>query len=460
MNDIDKAYQAALEYLYSFIDFSMKKGFHTAPVEFELGRMRNLVASLGDPQNKYPTIHVAGTKGKGSVVAFCASALQAAGYRVGVNTSPHLEDYEERIQVNGVPIPRANLVALVEEIKPHVEAIPYLSTFEITTALAFLYFARREVDVAVIEVGLGGRLDATNVILPKVAVITSVSYDHTYLLGETLAEIAAEKSGIIKPGVPVVCSPQKEEARLVIERIAGECGAPLVQIGRDFLYTPLNHSLDGQSLLVWSSSDQPLVDAMIESSGDLDWEPTRLDISLLGPHQVENAATAYMALYKLRQAGLSISDPAIRQGFSHTYWPARFEILRRDPPVVIDCAHNRDSALKLRQTLDEYFPNWPVILVFGASEDKDVRGMFTELMPRVQQVIAVKSIHPRSMETETIVDIAHQFYRSVRDIPDIVDGLEDALRLAAGEALVLVTGSVFVAAGARLAWRERAAKQE
>ena len=263
--DFETAYQETLDYLYSFVDYSLTRSFRYSPEKFDLGRMRSFMELLQQPQETYPIIHVAGTKGKGSVTALCAGALHAAGYRVGQYTSPHLQDYAERIQIDGRPITHADLVAVVEEIKPLLGKIPGLTTFEITTALGFLYFARQGVDAAVIEVGLGGRLDATNIVIPEVSVITSISYDHTAMLGETLTEIAGEKAGIIKPGVPVVVSPQKDEAYLAIERIAVERGAPLVQIGQDYLFAQLAHSLNGgQSMLVWPSSDQPLVDEYIE----------------------------------------------------------------------------------------------------------------------------------------------------------------------------------------------------
>lgn len=453
----DAAYQRTLDYLYSFVDYSLQRTFRYAPEQFDLGRMQALVESLGHPERRYPIIHVAGTKGKGSVSSFCASALQAAGYRVGLYTSPHLQEYTERIQVDGEPIPRPDLVALVDEIRSPVEAIPRLTTFEITTALAFLYFYRRGVEAAVIEVGLGGRLDATNVCTPRVAVITSLSYDHTYLLGETLAEIAAEKAGIIKPGVPVVVAPQKDEARMVIERIAAQRASPLIQVGRDCLFAPVARSLENQTLLVWPASDQERLDAYIESGGFQEWEPVRLTIPLLGYHQVENAATAYAALQVGREAGLALSDADIRQGFFDVVWPCRFEILRRYPPVIVDSAHNRDSALKLRLALEDYFPGYPVVLVFGASEDKDIHGMFAELMPRVRQVVATRSIHPRAMDPEKLVELAHQFGRPARVVPQVEDALEEALILSEGEAVVLVAGSLFVAAGARQAWQERVA---
>ncbi|MGA2490968.1 MAG: Mur ligase family protein, partial [Anaerolineales bacterium] len=248
--NVEAAYNQALDYLYSYIDYSLKKSSELAKAHFELGRMRALMALLGNPQDTYPIIHVAGTKGKGSTSALAAAALQAAGYKTGLYTSPHLQDYVERIQINGRPIPHVRLVELVEEIKPAVARIPKLTTFEITTAIGFLYFAQQNVDAAVMEVGLGGRLDATNVLTPRVSVITSLSYDHMAVLGNTLALIAGEKAGIIKPGIPVVCSPQPDEALAVLEKISAERQAPLTLVGRDVTFKLLEHSLDGQTLAI------------------------------------------------------------------------------------------------------------------------------------------------------------------------------------------------------------------
>jgi dihydrofolate synthase/folylpolyglutamate synthase len=450
--DVETAYQEALDYLYSFVDYSLTRAFRYSPENFDLARMHGFMDSLGRPQDTYPIIHIAGTKGKGSAASMIASALMSAGYSVGLYTSPHLQDYAERIQVDGQPIPHAELIKLVEEIKPLLEAGTKLTTFELTTAIGMLYFARKKTTAVVLEVGLGGRLDATNIVTPNVSVITSLSYDHSQYLGETLAQIAAEKAGIIKQGVPVVVSPQKDEARLVIERIAAERESPLIQVGWDYLFAPLTRSLDGQSMLVWPSSDQALVDAYIESGGLQEWEPTRLSIPLLGYHQVENAATAYAALRVARGSGLQVDGSAIREGFLQADWPARFEILQQSPPVVVDSAHNRDSALKLRLALDDYFPGRAVILVFGASEDKDIEGMFAELLPRVQQVIATRSFHPRSANPDDLVEPVHRFGRPVRVVPAVEDALEEALRIADNDALVLVAGSIFIAAGARETW--------
>jgi dihydrofolate synthase/folylpolyglutamate synthase len=452
--EIDRKYQETLDYLYSYIDYSLQKTFRYSPEKFDLGRMRDFMAVLGNPQNEYRILHVAGTKGKGSVSALCASAIQESGVKVGLYTSPHLQDYAERIQVDGAPIPHAELIALVEEIKPQIAESPEITTFEITTALAFLYFARCEVDTAVMEVGLGGRLDATNVCTPEVTVITSISYDHTYLLGETLAEIAGEKAGIIKSGIPVVVSPQEEEALQVIKSIAAKWEAPLIQVGVDYLYQQLDKSLEGQRLQVWRKSDQTRMDRYSPGS-DLDWEPVQLTIPLLGIHQLENAATAYTALQVGREKGVEISDQGIRNGFQNVQWPARFEILRQDQPMIIDSAHNRDSAHKLRIVLEDYYPGVPVILVFGASEDKDIRGMYTELQPRVRQIVATKSTHPRATDPEKLTEIARGMDLMAVSTNSVEEALDEAELLADGEAIILVTGSIFVAAAARSAWQER-----
>lgn len=450
-----EVYQETLDYLYSFVDYSLTKSNRYSAENFDLGRMHELVAKLGNPERCYPVIHIAGTKGKGSVAALSQSAFTCAGYRTGLYTSPHLHDYAERIKIDGRPISHNDLIQLVDEIKPVVETIPKLTTFEITTAVAFIHFARQKVDAAVFEVGLGGRLDATNVVLPIVSVITSLSYDHTHLLGDTLTQIAGEKAGIIKPGIPVVLAPQEEEARQVIEEISAERGSPLIQVNKDYLYAQLGRSLLDQTMMVWSADEQPLVDRYIEAGGLMEWEPTRLSIPLPGYHQIQNAATAYAALQTVNKNGLSVNVNAIQEGFSRTIWPGRFEILQSTPPVVIDAAHNRDSARKLRLTLDDYFPGRAAVLVFGASEDKDIEGMFAELMPRIDEVIATKSYHPRAIDPEKIVEVAHHYGRHAVIVSDVADALEKSLQNSAGEKLVLVTGSIFVVAGAREAWLAR-----
>jgi dihydrofolate synthase/folylpolyglutamate synthase len=437
MTDIEIAYNKALDYLYSFVDYSLKHISELAKAEFNLDRMFALMKELGDPHTKYPIIHVAGTKGKGSVCALCTSALQAAGYKTGLYTSPHLLDYVERIQIKGEPISHEQLVELVEEIKPVVARIPKLTTFEITTAIAFVAFAKENVDAAVFEVGLGGRLDATNVITPKVSVITSLSYDHMAVLGDTLAKIAGEKAGIIKEGVPVVSSPQKEEALQVLERVATEKKSPFSLVGKDVKFERLTSSLDGQSLHI---------------TDDLRHSTLDVRLPLLGLNQIENAATAYVAL---KTSGLEISDEAIKRGFAEVKWPARFQVVRREPPVVIDSAHNRDSALHLRETLDENFPDRPVIMVFCALEDKDIPGMLEELKPRLERVVATRADHPRAPSAEWIAEQVRKVGIPVEAVTPVASALERALELAGEQKLVLSTGSVAFAGEISAAWQNR-----
>jgi dihydrofolate synthase/folylpolyglutamate synthase len=442
MSDIEIRYNQVLDYLYSFVDYSLKHISELAKAEFNLDRMFAVMEQLGNPQKKYQIIHVAGTKGKGSVSALCASALQASGYGTGLYTSPHLWDYVERIQINGEPISHIELVELVEQVKPAVKKIPKLTTFEITTALGLLAFAQNNVNAAVIEVGLGGRLDATNIVMPQVSVITSLSYDHMAVLGNTLAKIAGEKAGIIKEGVPVVSAPQVDEALEVIERVAKEKNSPFVLVGEDVKFERISSSLEGQNLHI-SSFHFP-----VSTSAD----PVELTIPLLGDHQVENAAIAYGAL---KTSGIPISDEAIQKGFAQVKWPARFEVLRREPPVVIDSAHNRDSARRLRETLDEYFPDIPVILIFCALEDKDISGMLEELKPRLERVVATRADHPRAPSVAWMAEQVQKAGIPVEPVARVADALEHALKLAGGRKLVLSAGSVAFAGEVSVAWRKR-----
>jgi len=449
MQEIDQKYEEALDFLYSFIDYSLKRNFRNAAEKFNLDRMHKFMALLGDPQKDYDIIHVAGTKGKGSVSSMCASVLMAEGYRVGLYTSPHMVRFTERIKINDQEISKADVVEIIDQLKPITEKVPEITTFELMTAMAFLYFSQQKVDYSVFEVGLGGRLDATNIVTPLVSVITSISYDHVKILGNTLSEIAGEKGGIIKPNTPVVIAPQKEEARLKLVQIAQERNSPVIQVGRDYLYAAESHSLDKQSFLVWTPDEQGLVDAYIESGGRDVWSPLRFKIPLLGFHQVENAVTAYAALQTAEKFGVELSQKAYLEGFASVEWPGRMEVFQRNPPIVIDSAHNRYSSLRLRQAMDDYFPGLPVVMVFGASEDKDVEGIFQELLPRVKRVIATQSIHPRAMDANILVELAHHCGRSAEAIIPIEDALLTAIKEAGQDTVILITGSVFVAAAAR-----------
>jgi dihydrofolate synthase/folylpolyglutamate synthase len=434
--DIEKRYQQALDYLYSYIDYSLMGAKAIADAEFNLDRVFALVDLLGNPQQAYPSIHVAGSKGKGSVSVLCASALQAQGYKVGLYTSPHLHVFEERIQIDRKMISRSELIALVEEIKPYVDAVPKLTTFEIQTALAFWYFARQKVDVAVIEVGLGGRLDATNVIVPRVSVITALFLEHTLILGDTLSEIAAEKAGIVKPGVPVVLSPQEEEADRVVARIAAQNASPLIRVAREYGHELVSETLEGQTFILRVNKTK---------------QQTQLQIKLLGSYQIENAVAAYAALQVFRDQGVSISEDAIKHGFSTATWPVRFEIIGHKPPVILDAAHTPEAAEMLHHTVDVLFPGIPVVLVFGVSSDKKVKDMLSVLLPNTRQIIFTQSSHPRAMDVDTLMGIDLPFDLPIKAVQSVDRAMKDALEIAGDKAIVLVTGSIFVAADARLA---------
>ena len=401
-----------------------------AAAAFTLERMVWLMAALGQPQQRYASLHVAGTNGKGSVSALCAAALQAAGYRVGAFTSPHLHGALEGITLGGKVVPPAELEASFESLRPHLDRQTGWTQFEVVTALAFHHFARMGVEAAVIEVGLGGRLDATNVLTPLVSVITPIDYDHLNILGSTLEQIAAEKAGIIKPGVPVVFAPQLPQVSAVIREVAKRQKAPIIEVGKDYLYRAQTYDLSAQDFQVWPAARPE--------------EKTALRIALLGRHQIANAATAYAALQTARGQGLALDEEAIRRGFAAARWPGRFEILQNEPALVIDAAHSPHAARALRQALDDYFPGRPVILVLGVSGDKDLSGIVAPLRPRITKWVATQSAHPRAMLAEELQRSLAALGLAADAQPDAATALRGALGAADRGAMVLVAGSVFL----------------
>jgi dihydrofolate synthase/folylpolyglutamate synthase len=432
-------YTEALKFLFSFVDFSLTHQEQIAPERFELERMFDLMDKLGNPQLQYPTIHIAGTKGKGSVAAHCAAALQAAGYKTGLYTSPHLHDFRERIQIDGQRISKADFTAGIEVLKQVIPQVPGLTSYELQTALAFWYFGQKKVACAVVEVGMGGRLDSTNVLTPLVSVITNISYDHTSILGDTLAEIAGEKGGIIKPGVPVVSAPQKLDALEVLEQLASQREAEFVLVGRDIQFEPLTHSLEGQSFRVFQNGENGRT----------------LTTQLLGRHQLENAVTAFAALQAVNRTGLSVSEQAVQKGFSSVRWPGRFEVFDGEPMVIFDGAHNRYSAQRLAQTIEDYLPGKPVALVFGASEDKDIAGMFAELLPKVDYVLLVRADHPRAAAVQDLSNLAADYACPVSVIDSPADFYRQASELIGNDGVILVTGSLYVVGQLRYLWLQK-----
>jgi dihydrofolate synthase/folylpolyglutamate synthase len=448
----ERKYQEALDYVYRFVDFSMVRQARLSAENFNLDRMNHLMELLGNPERTYPVVHIAGTKGKGSTAAMIASVLQQAGYRVGLYTSPHLQDYVERIQINRESISHQYFVELLDRVKPFLSEVPQISTFEITTALGFLAMAEEKVDIAVVEVGLGGRLDATNIVTPLVSVITSLSYDHMNVLGNSIDQIAAEKAGIIKPGRPIVLAPQMQAAEAVVVRIAREKHAPLTSVGNDLFFTTLSHNLEDQQLMVWSREEQQKMNQYVESQGNSEWKPMTLTIPLLGFHQAQNAATAYATIRVMQKLGIEVKDSDMLKGFATVEWAGRFEILHRNPLLIVDSAHNQDSALKLRLAMDDYLDERPILLLFGVSEDKDIKGMLDQLMPRVRLFIGTQSIHPRAMEAGKLVELAQQYGKPVMVTQSVEEGLQQALDHATQDSAIVVAGSIFVAAAVREIW--------
>jgi dihydrofolate synthase/folylpolyglutamate synthase len=446
------SYPEAVNWYYSFARLPQGPRL---PDDIKLARMHKILAELGNPHAQFVSVLIAGTKGKGSTAALIASVLHAAGYRTGLYTSPHLHTFRERIRINGDMISKIHVAqgtALLQELAPQ---FPGSTFFEWVTALAFDALARQRVEIAVVEVGLGGRLDCTNVLTPRVTVITPVSFDHTEILGSTLDAIAREKAGIIKSTVPVVVAPQTELARRVIDEVAAAQDAPLVDVAQEWKVQLLGTTLDAQT---------------VEAGRTDGTETQTLQLPLLGPHQRVNLATALATLYTLRGTGWKIPHGAIPRGISRVEWHARFEVLARSAPLprppgapagsetymIADGAHNGASAHELVRTLDEVFPGTPVHFVFGASNDKDSRSMIEELQPRAASFVFTRSRHARAAVPDDLARLAAPYLVPIHTAPGLNDALMLAERLAAHGDVICITGSLFIAAeGRELVLRER-----
>ena len=362
-----------------------------------------------------------------------AAALRAAGYKTGLYTSPHLVTLRERINVGGKPILKRELAEVADILRPHAEEMDRdctygeLSTFELLTAAAFLHFQRKGVDFQVLETGLGGRLDATNVVTPEVCVITSISLDHQEVLGDTVALIAAEKAGIIKSGVPVVSSPQEEEAATVIRETCCEKGVRLITVGSDITWRRLGSNISGQSLEVKSGG--------VQSNG-LTYQIT---IPLLGDHQVQNAATAVATLEIL-----GISKESIEVGLANTYWPGRLQVLRRRPLLVVDGAHTADSARKLKEALEQYFHFDRILFIIGTSADKDMKSIIAELAPIAGVVIATRSRHPRATDPEVVAGEVAGWGLRAEVAENVAQAIAKAQEMSGKHDLICATGSLFL----------------
>ncbi len=409
---------------------------------WNLDRVHELLRRLDNPHLGPVTLHVAGTKGKGSTCALLAAALTTCGYHTGLFTSPHLHTIRERIAVNGYPCSEQDFIDAAAIVKPAVDAVNddgsfgSITTFEALTAMAFVAFRAQNVEVQVIEVGLGGRLDSTNVVEPAVTGITSISLDHEAFLGSTIREIATEKAGIIKPGIPVVSAPQESDAADVIIARADELAAPLTLLRRDIFWRREFASASGQDFKMWGSiGDRPI--------------EHNLRTSLLGEHQLENASLAMSMLERLRDLHYPVPYDDTYTGFSGVRWPGRMEILSESPLIVADGAHNPYSATRLAETIRETFPGREVQLVLGAASDKDVSGIAREIGVVATGAFATSSRSPRSMSPDDVADTLWEAGVPVRPEKTVAAAIERAKLEGGPGSLILVTGSLFVVAEAR-----------
>lgn len=425
-------YQAAIDYILSFADYERAS---RVAVIFDTSRIEALLERLGKPHLAARSIHIAGTKGKGSTAAMIASVLTASGYKTGLYTSPHLHSFTERIQIDGKPIQESELAALIQKLRPDFDAFNQLgvygelTTFEILTALAFIRFREKQVDYQVLETGLGGRLDATNVVQPQVCAITSISFDHTDVLGNTLTQIGTEKAGIIKPGCVVVSAPQHPEVRSVMSSVCHQRGARLVEVGQDIVWRMTEHSDSSQSF------------RLNGPGGSCDFT-----IPLLGEHQLDNAAVAVGVAEALASLGARISAESIATGLSRVSWPGRLQVLRRCPLLVVDGAHNTDSARKLVKALPQYFRFDEVVLVVGTSRDKDIAGTVDELLPISRKVIVTRSRNPRAADISALATEFSKRGVKAKEAETVESAVALALTEASPRDLVCVTGSLFVVA--------------
>lgn len=420
-------YTEAMNYITNTAKFGSNYG---------LERTEKILELLGEPHKKLKCIHIAGTNGKGSTTAMLAEILKEAGYKVGMYTSPFLEEFEERIQINGVNISKEDLSSLVTRVAQVVDKVIELgydhpTEFEIITCVMFLYFYEMKVDYAVVEVGLGGRLDSTNVITPVLSIITSISYDHMKILGDTLGEIAREKAGIIKPSVPVVVYPQEEESLKVIRSISEERKSKLVEVPAHCV--ELKRQNDNNT----NNFTQKLLIKTDEKNYDI-------ELSLLGKHQLLNCAVVVFAAEELIKQGVKISTEYILKALKKVKWPGRLEVMKSEPLVVIDGAHNIDGIRKLTESVDMYFSYENMILILGILADKQVKEMINTIVPKANKVIAVT---PNSYRAELASELAEEIKMlnpHVEVIEDYSQAFKRALSYCSTNDLLLISGSLYM----------------
>ncbi|MBE3036268.1 MAG: bifunctional folylpolyglutamate synthase/dihydrofolate synthase [Candidatus Atribacteria bacterium] len=425
-------YSEAIDYIYDLTKYGIKLG---------LKNINYLLYLLGEPHKKLKIIHVAGTNGKGSTCSSISSILQSDGYKVGLYTSPHLVDFAERIKINHKPIDRKKVSELLERIKPYIEKVAntpsynHPTFFEVITSMAFLYFFEEQVDFLVLEVGLGGRLDATNVCEPLISVITHIDYDHMDQLGNSLQEIAREKGGIIKPEGIVISSNQHEEAYNEIKKIAEEKNSLIYSIGREINYKIVKSDIKG----------------VIFDLKGIYHEYKNLHTPLLGRHQADNSATAITAIEALKIRGVNITEKAIRAGLEKVKWTGRLEIIQHKPILVLDGAHNPNGVKVVRDALKEIFSYHRLILVLAIFADKDYKKMIQIIVPNADLIIATKTENSRATSPRIIAKEAAKYIDQNKIIvtENIPQAINCALSNSKEDDLICITGSLYTVGEAK-----------
>jgi dihydrofolate synthase / folylpolyglutamate synthase len=431
-----RSYDSAIRFLFSQTDYEQMLRVRYNRDTFSLDRMEKLLKKMGNPHKKIRTVHIAGTKGKGSTSTMLAAMLEACGHKVGLYTSPHITDVRERIRINGEMITKAALAKLISQTEPHILAMKddTPTFFEIFTALSFSYFADQKIDIAVVETGLGGRLDSTNVLKPEVCGLTSISLDHMHQLGDTVSKIATEKAGIFKQDIPVVSVSQLPEAKRVLKKAAKDIKTPLMFTGEDieFSYRIESSRTEGCHARVCLTTPRSRFE--------------HLPVPLLGEHQAVNCGLALALLDQLKDRGMKIDDELAMDGLANVYVPGRMEIIHDNPRVLVDGAHNASSIHALIRAMGQHIPYDSLIIIFGCAADKDLEGMMKQLATGADKLVFTRAAgNARAADPK---DLAELYEEVSGRVAQTTDTLEEALAVARSAAtredLICVTGSFYL----------------